>query len=199
VTAPRQLRDYPARLLEIADDLDMDCPRAVRLLAADALRRYAADLEHLALAYDKRAEVLREVPMRLTALIIALLLTAAPARAQVITSYTLTIYQAGTNTVVGIPTVIPVAALACNQPQPAAAPAVNPTRMAFNDPANAGQACIYTDPGTGPLLTLPFGAASYEGGLKATNSAATSAETRSAPFTHPGVAPAAPTGLRFVP
>jgi hypothetical protein len=139
---------------------------------------------------------MKHQPLRVGGL---LLLLTALAQAQAITSYTLTIYSAGTATVIGTPTVLPITAFSCNQPQPTVTPPTNPTRVVLNDPVNAGMACIYQDPGTGPLSALPFGAAAYEGTLKATNSAATSGESaRSLPFTHPGVAPPVPTGVRVV-
>ncbi len=127
------------------------------------------------------------------------LLLPVPLAAQSITSYTLTLYQSGTQTLVGTPTVIPVAAVICNQTPPTATSTVNPDKVVFTDTVNVGKACIYLDPGTGPLKTLPFGPSAYEGTLKATNSAATSAESaRSLPFTHPGTAPPVPINVQVV-
>jgi hypothetical protein len=125
-------------------------------------------------------------------------LWSAPASAQQPTSYTLRIYNAGAPAPLSAPTVIPVSALVCNLAQPAAAPvpAPNPTKVIFDDPANVGKACMWTDSGTGPLFSVPFGG-SYEGTLAATNVAGTSAETSRVPFTRPGIGPGVPTGFRL--
>ena len=130
-------------------------------------------------------------------LTILVLLLAAPVEAQVTTSYTLTIYAAGTPTVISSAT-IPAASFVCNQ-APVSGVVVNPNKVLFLDPLNAGQDCVYADPGTGPLAALPFSAAGYEATVYATNSAGSSAESgRSLPFTHPGVAPFVVTGVKVI-
>lgn len=130
---------------------------------------------------------------------ILLSIGAARASAQVTTSYTPTIYATGTATVVGTPTAIPAAGFVCNQAAPVSTVTVNPNEIVFNDPLNAGKVCIFTDLGAGPLATLPFGAASYEATLVATNSAGSSVESaRALPFTHPGQVPSVLTGLRVI-
>lgn len=50
----RQLKDYPALLHAIADDIEMGAPLAVLKLRGDELREIAADLEHLVGAYQRR-------------------------------------------------------------------------------------------------------------------------------------------------
>jgi hypothetical protein len=57
-----QLADYPARLLAIADDLDLHIPRAGQLLIADRLRHYAVELEALAIAYEGRDAIHKREP-----------------------------------------------------------------------------------------------------------------------------------------
>ena len=118
-----------------------------------------------------------------------------PASAQAITQWTLRTYNAGA----ALPlqtTVIPVANAVCNQTMPVVTPYTQPTRAAWDDPVNVGKACIWTDTGTGPLFSVPFGG-TYEASLTATSSAGTSAESIRAPFTRPGSLPALPSGLRI--
>lgn len=136
--------------------------------------------------------------IRLVAVLALILALASAAHAQTVTSYTLTIYAAGTSTLIGTPTAIPAASFVCNQPMPTGV-TVNPNKVVFVDPGNAGQACIYTDAGAGPLSTLPFGGASYEATVSATNSVGSSAESaRALPFTHPGALPSVPTGVKVI-
>lgn len=136
--------------------------------------------------------------MKTVFVLLALALVAVRAEAQAVTTYTVTIYAAGTNTVIGTPSVIPAASFVCNQPSPAGV-TVNPNKVLFADPVNAGQVCLYTDPGTGPLGSLPLGAAQYEATVIATNNVGSSAESaRALPFTHPGAVPAVLTGVRVI-
>ena len=121
------------------------------------------------------------------------------ASAQAITSYTLAITAPGSPPVLISTTVIQAIAVTCNQAPPVGGSAINPTRAVFDDPANVGMVCIWTDPGSGPLSTLPFGATSYTATLIATDSAGDSpASVASPPFTHPGLVRPAPTGLRLI-
>lgn len=138
--------------------------------------------------------------MRRLILFSVILLCAARANAQPITTYTLTIYQGSTTGTVQSTTPIPVGAtgFVCNLARTVVTgPQVNPTKLYVNDPVNAGQDCVYTDPGTGPLAALPFGSTSYVATLKAVNSAGSSSEgAASNSFTRPGVVPTAPVGTR---
>lgn len=124
----------------------------------------------------------------------------AMAAAQVITSYTLTINPAGTTTVTST-TTLPVAAggVVCNLTPMVGGSTINPLHVSITDPVNAGKSCIYVDPGTGPLASLPFSTVSYTATIHATNTAGNSPESAaSLPFSHPGVAPVAPTGLQVI-
>ena len=120
-----------------------------------------------------------------------------PLSAQTVTSYTLKIFNQGAPAPLTT-TVLPATNFVCNQPQPASTTnTANPTTIAFNDPLNAGQACLYVDPGTGPLFSLPFGTGTYTATVAATNSVGTSADSAvSNPFTRPGVVAAVPTAVR---
>jgi len=126
----------------------------------------------------------------------ALLLTlcAAIAQAQTTTSYTLKIYAQGATQPTST-TSLQAQNFVCGQPQ-LPATATNPTRVQFNDPADPTKACEYRDPGTGPLFALPFGPQNYTATLTAVNGAGASPESAaSLPFSHPGAAAAAPTGV----
>lgn len=128
---------------------------------------------------------------------LVVLLVAASAHAQPITKWTLRVYNAGASTPLSAPADLLAANVACNvDPATVVATSANPLRAAFDDPATAGKACVWTDPGTGPLQSTPFGG-NFEATLTATNSAGTSAESARAPFTHPGVAPPVPTGVKL--
>lgn len=125
---------------------------------------------------------------------LVVVLIAAPAVAQTPDGVRLSIYQSGATS----PTTsfdMLNAAIQCNQAPPAAnASTVNPTRVSWNDTANAGRVCQWTDPGTGPLMALPLGA-SYEGGLRFFNAAGSGPESTRAPFTRLGPPTVAPAGL----
>lgn len=126
----------------------------------------------------------------------AVLLCPSVASAQAITAWTLRIFNAGATTALSTTDLL-AANVICNQAPPPAGSAVNPSRVAFDDVGNAGRVCIWTDPGTGPLFSVPFGGA-FEASLTATNVAGTSAESARASFTRPGLAPGAPMGVRLV-
>ena len=74
------------------------------------------------------------------------------------------------------------------------------TQVGVSGTSSAVQVCIYgPDPPTGPLNSLPFGAAQYTGTILATNSSGNSdPSVSSLPFTHPGSRPPARTGVKVV-
>lgn len=136
-------------------------------------------------------------------LFLALIYLAIPAlvHAQTITSYTFRVYNQGASAPVQT-SVFQIANVQCNQPAvtPPTGTVSNPNRVAWNDPVNAGKACIWNDPGTGVLFSLPFGAQVYEATIVATNGAGTSPESaRSNLFTRPGLPPAVLTGVLVAP
>jgi hypothetical protein len=98
---------------------------------------------------------------------------------------------------------LPIASIVCNQtaPAPTSGTVHNPTKVVYDDPAVSGKVCIYTDTGTGPLLSLPLGATVYTATAAFVNSVgAGPVSAVSNPFDHPGTAPTvAPTGLRVTP
>jgi hypothetical protein len=122
--------------------------------------------------------------------------SAASAQTGIATSYTLAINSPTANVST---TVIPAAGFVCNQAFTTLSnPDINPTHVEFNDPVNVSpqMACIYTDPGTGPLASLPNSATVYTGTLIATNAAGSSAASSPSPsFTHPGAIPGIPLGV----
>lgn len=128
-------------------------------------------------------------------LTLALLLLASTVHAQPITKWTLRTYNVGAPLPVAGPTDLLAANVACNVDPATITPSPNPSKAAWDDPANAGKSCVWTDPGTGPLLSTPFGG-NYEATLTASNVTGTSAESARVPFTHPGTIPGAPTGLK---
>lgn len=119
-------------------------------------------------------------------------------QAQPVQKWTLSIYNVGAQTPISAPTELLAANVTCNQTAPTSTNTVNPTRVVFDDPNVAGKVCIWVDPGTGPLASMPFGASSYEGTLTATNAAGTTAESARAPFTRPGLPPGVPMAVRFI-
>lgn len=131
-------------------------------------------------------------------LTLACLLLPSLAQAQTITSWQLRIYNVGAPAPISAPTDLLAANVVCNQaPPPATASTVNPTRVVFDDPAVTGKVCQWTDAGTGPLASMPFGALTYEATVTAVNVAGSSPESVRASFTRPGLPPGVPTGLRF--
>ena len=130
----------------------------------------------------------------------AFVLTASLVHAQAVTSYTFGVYNQGAPNPLQS-TSIPAASFTCNVSKiVVTGTVVNPTQIAFNDPVNANKDCLYTDPGNGPLLALPFGSQAYEATLTAVNSVGPSpVSARSGLFTRPGATAAAPTGLRVGP
>jgi hypothetical protein len=136
----------------------------------------------------------------LISLVVALLLSAAHAHAQTITSYPLKIWNVGATAPIST-TVLPASSFVCNQTAPTVPPSViNPTKLAIDDVVNVGKVCIYTDSPGGPLLGLPFSSQPLQATLAATNSAGTSPDSAvSNSFTRPGLPPPAPTAVRAVP
>lgn len=125
---------------------------------------------------------------------LAIMTLSGVASAQQIDSYVLRSYAVGAPTPTSTFTFLS-SAVTCNLPQPSGTLSnVNPTRVIWNDPNITGRACIWTDPGSGPLFALPIG--NYEATLTATNSVGTSAETARVPFSKQSV-PAVVTGLRL--
>lgn len=107
------------------------------------------------------------------------------------TSYKLRIYLSGA-TAPMTTTTLQASGFICNQAAPpTGATTTNPTKVVFDDPAVAGRVCIYTDPGTGPLLALPTGFQNYTATLAAMGAGgAESAESNAAPFSRTAPAPA---------
>lgn len=139
----------------------------------------------------------------LSALIVLAVLSAAPslASAQSIDGYRLNVYPAG-----AAPTATPITffdftktAIECNQAPEVVPPGVpvNPRRVLWDDPDNAGRVCRWVDPGTGPLFAVPFGA-SYDAGLQAYNEAGRGPESDRVPFSRLSPPTVAPTGLRLI-
>ncbi len=126
--------------------------------------------------------------------VLGLVLFAAPVLAQGPTSYQASYYNAGAPAPIQTETFAATAAV-CNQAPPAVTTTVNPTRVVFDDIANAGKVCILTEPAGGTLLSFPVG--SYEGTLAAVNTAGASAESARAPFSRVALL-SAPTNVKLV-
>lgn len=129
--------------------------------------------------------------------LVAVLAVASSASAQAVTSWTIKVYDAGTQTLRANVTV-PLAAVSCNQTNPSATPAnpANPNQSIWDDPANLNKSCIFTDTGTGPYLSMTFGG-SFETTLTANNVAGPGLESPRVPFTRPGQVPGVVTGYRL--
>jgi hypothetical protein len=136
--------------------------------------------------------------MRRLLIMLAVVLMASTAFAQTISKWTMAVYNVGAAQPISAPTDFVLGSnLACGiDPATVMVSAANPMKALWDDPAVTGKVCVYTDPGTGPLLSTPFGG-SFEATLTASNSAGTSPESARAPFTRPGLPPSAPTGLRL--
>ncbi len=134
------------------------------------------------------------IALGMTAIILTI--GVAPASAQAVTQYTLTILNGVT---VVSTTVISAPNFLCGQ-APVNGTAINPRHIEFTDPANAALVCLFTDNGTtGPISSLPFGPTSYTATLIATNSVGNSpVSAPSNSFTEPGSLPGALTGVRVV-
>ena len=127
--------------------------------------------------------------------VLALVGSASSLAAQTVTGTLATI----TNTTTGVSTTVTLAptAIACGVTPKLLSGTVNPTKLAWNDSTNAALDCVYTDPGTGPLLSLPLGATAYTATVTSVSPAGNSPPSvPTAPFTRPGLPPGAPTGVR---
>lgn len=121
--------------------------------------------------------------------------------AQALTGYQLRLYLAGGAAPLSTYD-LQASAVTCGQPKTTVTgTATNPRVVAWDDPANPALDCRWTDPGTGPLLALPFSpTTTYTAAIVAINAAGASPESaRSNPFTRPGATPAAPANLRVSP
>jgi hypothetical protein len=127
---------------------------------------------------------------------VLIVLCASSASAQTITKWTIRTYNQGAPSPLTAPVDLLAANVTCNIDPATLTVGPNPTKAAWDDILNVGKVCVWTDPGTGPLVSTPFGG-TYEATLTATNSAGTSAESARAPFTHPGLVPPVVTGLRL--
>lgn len=136
--------------------------------------------------------------MRVMITVVTLLLSfAARVTAQPALSYTLKIFNQGAPAPISA-TTIPIASFTCNAVAPVTTNTANPNKIVFDDPANAGKVCLFTDAlPTGPLLGLPFGSGIYVASLVVNNSAGASPDSALSPtFTQPGTILPVPTGLR---
>lgn len=110
-------------------------------------------------------------------------------------SYQAKYYNAGATQPLQTETFQSTAAV-CNQAAPTSTTTVNPTRIVWDDTANVGKVCIYSEATGGPLFSLPIGS-SYEGTLTAVNAAGGSTESNRAPFSTLALPPA-PTNFKVV-
>lgn len=138
---------------------------------------------------------------RVLGLVAVVLALAIPAHAQAPTSYTLKISNQGAAAPF-TSAVLPASGFTCGvtpKIPPFTTTSVNPSKVVIDDPAAPTTAdCIYTDPGTGPILSLPFGTQIYTSTISATYPAGPSPDSLvSNPFSRPGVVGSAPTGLRM--
>ncbi len=140
--------------------------------------------------------------MKHALLAVCLLLLAHSASAQTITGYVLKLSTQAGAAVSTTPLALSVVTCGVSPkaPPPSGSP-TNPKKVMWDDPASPATAdCLYTDPGTGPLFALPFGATAYLAVIDATNSAGTSPDSLpSNSFTHPGTVAPALTGVRVTP
>ena len=120
-----------------------------------------------------------------------------PLEAQTIDKWQLRVYNTGAAAPLST-TDLQAAAVTCGLTTGLVGSTINPNKVGFDDPVTAARFCLWTDPGTGVLNSLPFGAQSYDGTLAAVAGTVSSPESARAAFTRPGVAPTAPTNLRIV-
>lgn len=115
--------------------------------------------------------------------------------AQSITGYTIKYYDPGAPAARQTET-FTAGVTVCNQVAPVVG-ATNPTRIFWDDLANAGKVCVFTATASNSLVSFPIG--SYELTLSATNAAGSSPESAPrVPFVRLS-APAAPTGVKVAP
>ncbi len=105
--------------------------------------------------------------MRLIIIALVLVIASAASAAAQVTAETLTIYRQGSSTPAGA-YVLPRANMACGVDVTAAPSGVvvNPRIVEWNDPARPGRACVWTDPGTGPLAMLAQDGLVYDATIK---------------------------------
>lgn len=117
--------------------------------------------------------------------------------AQTPTSYEFHVFTPGVATPISR-TPFAVAEVTCNQPMPAStASTVNPNSVVWEDPSNAGRACIWLPnvlPG-GVLVSLPTGG--YEGAVVAIDAAGPGALSNKAAFSRQPLQPAR-AGVRVI-
>jgi hypothetical protein len=137
--------------------------------------------------------------MRAWVFVVLLSLTGSVVQAQPVTSYSFAVSNKGAASPFQT-TPIAVAAFLCGQTPklpPITTAQANPSKIAFDDPADATKDCVFVDNGSGPLLSLPFGNQTYTATIAAVNAVGVGpASTVSNDFTRPGVVAAALTGLR---
>lgn len=123
------------------------------------------------------------------------LLIASTAQAQT-ADYVLRVYNMTAPTVAVSTTTILATNVVCGQaPPPSNASTKNPGRWVVADPADATKVCVYTDPGNGPLKSLPATFANYEATVTFVQGGVETAESNRAPFSR---TPAAPASFRVV-
>lgn len=132
--------------------------------------------------------------MKHSALFIFVLALAASASAQTIVTHELRYYNPGAQSPFQVQA-LAAAAFTCGQDKVVGSH-VNPTRIAFDDPADADLDCVYTAQPGDPILALPV--AGYEATMVNIDDAGLrSPESNRAPF-ELRQPPAAATGLKFV-
>lgn len=136
---------------------------------------------------------------------LGLLLMAATVQAQVAPTdhYEVRFYNQGSPTAIQVSPPIGPSSFTCNMVAPSVPPVVtNPTKLFFDDVANAGKVCLYTDPGTsgGILFSVPLSGNVLEATINVftTTGAASGESARSNTFTHPGQAPPVRTGFKAI-
>src|SRR4029077_8956857 len=110
----------------------------------------------------------KEIRMiRLTVLaLVALVLSVLPLQAQSIDKWQMRIYLAGAAApITPVPTDFLFANVSCALPTAPVGSTINPNKASWSDPVTPTAFCLWLDPGTGVLNSLPFGAASYEATL----------------------------------
>ncbi len=127
------------------------------------------------------------------------LLSVAPIEAQPPSSYLLKISNQGATAPFSTSTLL-ASGFVCNQTPKliVSGSQLNPTKVAFDDPANpTGADCVFVDSGAGPLLALPFSTQAYTATLAIVNTAGTSPDSvASNSFSRPGLVATAPAGVR---
>lgn len=132
--------------------------------------------------------------------LVASLGLARSAEAQSPSSYILKVTAQGATAPVST-TTLAASGFACAQTPKIATPTttvLNPTKLVFDDPSSPSTAdCVFVDNGSGPLLSIPFGATVYTAVVDVVNVAGTSADSAASnPFSRPGLTANAATGLR---